>query len=249
MPRPAQTRPTQAQLQQVNAGFYDMLWSGSRLTDPCRFNTWPLVRELSLALPRRLEVAPGLRPRLPLDGTVFVDLSHSALARLHARGARAARGVISALPCADAGFDLVCALDILEHVVDDDQALRELARVSAPGAWMLLSLPLHPAAWTDFDELVGHYRRYEPEDIARRLATHGWRIERSAIYGMQSSSPRLLGLAQHYLTRQPERATWWYDRVFMPLGLRLQRTLHWRPGLGTTQGVDEVLLLCRRVSD
>lgn len=246
MPTLALPHRTAADLKKINQAFYDSLWSGSRLVDPSHFNTWPMVRELAMALPRRLEIAPGLRPRLPLDGTTFVDISNAALGELRVHGASAARASISALPCADASFDLVCALDILEHVQDDDRALRELSRVAAPDARMLMSVPLHESAWTGFDEFVGHYRRYEPADIVRKLEAHGWSIEQSAVYGMQPSSKTLLKLGEWYLTHQRERALWWYNRVLMPLGLRLQKPLKWRCGMPVCDGVDELLLLCRR---
>lgn len=236
-----------AELLRVNRGFYEALWAQARLVEPQRFNTWPLVRELAAAAPRRLEVAPGLRPRLPLQGTCFVDLSDAALRQLRAQGAGAAlHGLIGALPCADAQFDLVCAFDILEHVADDEGALRELARVAAPGATLLLSVPLHAEAWTAFDEFVGHCRRYEPEAIEALLAAHGFVLERSAVYGMQPKSSRLLDLGQWFLIHRRERAMWWYNHVFMPLGLRFQKPLQWREGLPEVEGVDEVLLVCRR---
>ena len=233
-----------AELIRINRGFYESLWSQARLIGPERFNTWPLLGALAGAADRRLEVAPGLRPRLPLSGTCFVDLSHAALRRLRAGGGNAVHGMIGKLPCADDSFDLVCALDIVEHVADDDGALAELARVAAPGARVLLSVPLHPQAWTAFDEFVGHYRRYEPAQIIALLARHGFILEQSAIYGMQPGSSRLLALGQWYLTHRRERAMWWYNRVFMPLGLRFQKPLQWRTGLGDTDGVDEVLLRC-----
>ncbi|WP_090450935.1 methyltransferase domain-containing protein [Dyella sp. OK004] len=243
---PTQSPRSDADLIRTNRGFYESLWSDARLVSPERFNTWPLVRELAAAAPRRLEVAPGLRPRLPLEGTCFVDLSHAALRKLSERGAEAVHGMIGTLPCADAQFDLVCAFDILEHVADDETALSELARVAAPGATLLMSVPLHPEAWTAFDDFVGHCRRYEPAQIVALLDRCGFHIERSAIYGMQPKSSRLLELGQHYLTHQRERAMWWYNRVFMPLGLRLQKPLQWRAGMGDTAGVDEVLLVCRK---
>lgn len=234
-----------AELIRSNRGFYESLWSAARLVEPRRFNTWPLVSELVAGDPRRLEVAPGLRPRLPLHGTCFIDLSHAALRQLRARGAETLHGMIGALPCADASFELVCAFDILEHVSDDEGALAELARVATPEATLLLSVPLHPDAWTPFDDFVGHCRRYEPAAIEALLARHGFAIERSAVYGMQPKSSRLLELGQWYLTHHRERAMWWYNRVFMPLGLRFQSALHWRDGLPDTAGVDEVLLVCR----
>lgn len=243
-PRPDSSR-SDTDLIRANRDFYEPLWASARLIVPQRFNTWPLIRELAATAPRRLEVGPGLHPRLPLADTCFVDLSHGALRGLHARGADAVHGMLGALPCRDASFDLICALDILEHVVDDDGALAELARVAAPGASLLLSVPLHAQAWTAFDEFVGHCRRYEPRQIADALARHGFTIEASAVYGMQPKSSRLLDLAQRYLVEQRQRAMWWYNRVFMPLGLIFQKTLIWQDGMGDTRGVDEMLLRCR----
>lgn len=239
---------TDADLIGSNKRFYDALWSEAKLFSPDRFNTWPLVSELAAQTSRRLEVAPGLRPRLPLADTQFVDLSRPALAELSRHGARVANAMIGALPFRDASFDFVCAFDILEHVVDDEGALGELARVAEPGARLLLSVPLHPEAWTAFDDFVGHYRRYEPEAIRALLARHGFTIERSAVYGMQPKSSKLLDLGQWYLTHQRARAMWWYNKVFMPLGVRFQKPLAFTPGFAPGPGVDEVLLVCRKAS-
>jgi hypothetical protein len=43
-------------------------------------------------------------------------------------------------------------------------------------------------------------------------------------------------------------AMWWYNRAFMPLGLRLQKELLLVPGMIATAEVDEILLVCRRVA-
>jgi SAM-dependent methyltransferase len=234
------------ELAAVNRGFYDTLWADARLIEPRRFNTWPLVAELAAHASTRLEVAPGLRPRLPLEGTQFLDISAAAMARFRARGAAAAIGLINAMPFADAAFGLICAFDIVEHVDDDEAALAELARVAAPGAALLLSVPLHESAWTAFDDFVGHRRRYAPRELAAKLVRHGFAIERSAVYGMQPGSSRLLDLGMWYLTHQHDRAMWWYNRVFMPIGLRLQKPLRWQSGLIDDADVDTVLLVARR---
>src|SRR5271166_2135998 len=117
------------ELLDANRRFYDSLWSGARLVAAEQFNTWPLMRSLLFDCGRRLEVAPGLRPRLPIEGTQFVDISAPALVKLRERGARVVRGQVNSLPFADGAFDLVCAFDIIEHVDDDEGALAELARV------------------------------------------------------------------------------------------------------------------------
>ena len=229
-----------------NRRYYDQLWSGATLIEPQRFNTWALVQSLLPSSGRSLEVAPGLRPRLPLAAAQFVDISAPALQRLRAQGARVVQGKVTALPFPDGSFDLVCALDIIEHVEDDDAALGELARVARPGAALLLSIPLHLSYWTAFDEFVGHKRRYEPPQLLVKLAQHGLALERSAVFGMQPRSSRLVDLGMWWLLHHRAQAMWWYNRVFMQLGLWFQRELRFAPGLIGTDGVDEVLLVCRR---
>ena len=237
-----------AQLLAVNRDFYDALWRDARLVTPERFNTWPLVSSLAASAPRRLEVAPGLRPRLPLDGTHFVDLSPPAVRVLRARGALAAVGSLTALPFPDGAFDLVCVLDVIEHVVDDKAALAEIARVAAPGAVVLMSIPLHPSRWSSFDDFVGHHHRYEPRRLFERLAAYRLRVERMAEYSMQPKSSRLLDIGMWFLIHRRSRAMWWYNRVFMPLALRFEKPLDLTDGIMDTERVDEVLMVCRAAS-
>ncbi|HVO46604.1 MAG TPA: class I SAM-dependent methyltransferase [Steroidobacteraceae bacterium] len=243
----ARATPSQSarELFAENLRFYDGLWSGCRLVEPHRFNTWPLVQRLLAQSRQRLEVAPGLRPRLPIEGTQFADISQPALARLRERGGVVTFGEITALPFADRTFDLVCALDIVEHVEDEDSAFSELARVAEDGATVLLSTPLHPAHWTAFDDFVGHKRRYEPSRLLAKLSEYRLNVESSAVFGMQPRSSLLLDMGMWWLTHQRKRAMWWYNRAF-PLGLRFQKELQLVPGLVPTDGVDEILLVCRR---
>jgi SAM-dependent methyltransferase len=229
-----------------NLRMYDTLWADACLIEPQRFNTWPLVQSLLTGTGRRLEVAPGLRPRLPIEGTQFVDVSGPALSQLGARGARVILGDVASLPLASGAFDLVCALDIIEHVENDDGALSELTRVTRPGGTVLISTPLHSSRWTAFDEFVGHRRRYEPSQLFSKLAQHDLRIARSAVFGMQPRSSVILDIGMWWLNHHRERAMRLYNRALMPLGLRFQKELQLVPGIIATDDVDEILLVCRR---
>ncbi len=234
------------ELQETKRRFYDNLWRDARLVEPRRFNTWPLVSALVTQSHFRLEVAPGLRPRLPVEGTHFVDLSEPAIARLRPRAASVALASITALPFASAKFDLVCAFDIVEHVDDEDEALSELARVCCTGGVLLIAVPLHPSRWTPFDDFVGHCRRYEPQRLLAKLSECSFSVESSAVYGMQPKSSRLLGLGMWWLTHKREQSMWWYNHVMMPIGMRFQKKLLLCPGMIDAEGVDEVLLVCRK---
>src|SRR2546421_3863176 len=84
----------------VNRHFYDSLWSGTELLPPERFNTWPLISTLAAAAPNRLEIGPGMRPRLPMGGSCFIDISAPAIKRLHVLGGNTVAAQLSALPFA-----------------------------------------------------------------------------------------------------------------------------------------------------
>jgi SAM-dependent methyltransferase len=230
----------------VNRDFYDALWSASYVILPQRFNTWPLLSALAASAPRRLEIGPGLRPRLPIAGTSFVDISRPALSSLKARGGLAMLGEITALPFPDRSFDLVCAFDIVEHIENDRQSFLELGRVAKDAATVIFSVPLHPARWSAFDAFVGHVRRYDPKDLLAILGEHFFVLERSSSFGMQPRSGWLLDFAVWGLAHHRVQAMRWYNGLFLPLGLLLQRRLAWASGLIDVTNVDELLLVCRR---
>jgi SAM-dependent methyltransferase len=229
-----------------NRQFYDTLWSKARLVSPEQFNTWPLIRPLLPHAARRLEVGPGLRPRLPIAGTFFVDISLPALSRLRVAGGLTAMGAAGALPFPDRAFDLICVFDIIEHLDCDEAAFAELARVARQGATLLLAAPLHPARWTKFDDAVGHYRRYEPDQLLFNLRQHGFVVARSAGFGMRPRSLLLARLGLWFLARGWQHAMWCYNAIMMPLAARLQAGLQLRDGFVSTDTMDDVLVVCRR---
>jgi SAM-dependent methyltransferase len=82
------------------------------------------------------------------------------------------------LPFGDGAFDLAVALDVLEHVDDDAAALRELARVLAPGGRLLVTVPQYGWLWGEHDVLSHHHRRYTRSLLLERAAGAGLRAMR-----------------------------------------------------------------------
>lgn len=229
-----------------NGKFYDAFWAKTYLTRPERFNTWPVVASLLPNAGMRLEVGAGLRPRLPIAGTHFLDLSSSAINRLNAAGGIARAGEITELPYQSASFDLVMACDVIEHVDNDRCAFAELNRVLKPEGHVIFSVPLHAAHWTEFDDYVGHARRYEPAELTELIAAHKWVVEKSVVFGMQSNSPRLLRYAVHGLSQHPVAAVRSYNWFLFPIGMVFQKRLKFTDGLMDLKDVHEVLVVCRR---
>ena len=83
----------------------------------------------------------------------------------------------------DRTFDLVCAFEVLEHLEDDASALDSWARHLSPGGALLVSVPAWPDRFGAMDGLVGHYRRYTPEQLDGLLLKAGCADVRHALYG------------------------------------------------------------------
>ena len=74
---------------------------------------------------------------------------------------------------ADETFDLVCAFEVIEHIEDDVEALTGWATHLRPGGWLLLSTPAWQKRFGPADEMVGHFRRYDPPVLRSRMAGAG----------------------------------------------------------------------------
>lgn len=83
---------------------------------------------------------------------------------------------VTALPFESSTFDLVVALDTLEHVRDDERALSEIFRVSRPGGSVLLTVPAFPFLWGNVDNIGHHFRRYRRHELIRKVRAAGFSI-------------------------------------------------------------------------
>jgi len=74
----------------------------------------------------------------------------------------------------DAEFDAIGAFDVLEHIEDDREVLRQLYRALVPGGGLLLSVPQHPFLWSQRDEYVCHKRRYTRRELLDKIRDAGF---------------------------------------------------------------------------
>src|SRR6185503_12569850 len=95
---------------------------------------------------------------------------------------------------------------------------------------------------------VGHARRYDPADLQAIMAGNQLIVEKSAAFGMQPSSPRLVKWGMWWLRHRPKRAMFWYNWVGMPLAMRFQKRLTFVKGFIDTPGVADVVMVCRRAA-
>ena len=57
-------------------------------------------------------------------------------------------------------FDCILYLDVLEHIQDDIGELKEATRHLNPMGTLVILVPAHQWLFSNFDEAVGHHRRY-----------------------------------------------------------------------------------------
>jgi SAM-dependent methyltransferase len=74
---------------------------------------------------------------------------------------------ISAAAVVQSAYDAVLALDVIEHLDDDGAALANLGRLVRPGGLVIVSVPALPDLFSEFDQVQGHRRRYEPDRFIR----------------------------------------------------------------------------------
>ena len=156
-----------------------------------------ICREVSDRSPRILDVGCGTGANLLMlsqyGEAEGVDISEDALAFCRARGLdRVKLGAAEELPYEDGTFDLVTALDVVEHMDDDVAGLKEMRRVLRPGGRVLLFVPTFMFLWGLQDDVSHHRRRYRLPELRRALEQAGFEVERSTYANITFFAPILV---------------------------------------------------------
>lgn len=120
-------------------------------------------------------------------------------------------GDLITLPYRAETFDFVSALDVLEHIKDDELAVSEISRILKKNGVAVITVPHRMKYYTNQDKIIGHYRRYEINQILsifnkfdlRNLKIFGVYGRLMIIADIQSTNPKkieenLLNLRNRY---------------------------------------------------
>ena len=77
---------------------------------------------------------------------------------------------------ADARYDMIVLLDVLEHIPGDRAALEALAPKLAPGGRILVTVPAMPWLWSAHDVAHHHQRRYTAKSLRAVFEASGYRV-------------------------------------------------------------------------
>jgi SAM-dependent methyltransferase len=107
-----------------------------------------------------------------------IDNNPIPLEIAHQRGYNARLCDARHLPFDDEDFDLVTALDVIEHSEDDLQILRECYRVCRDHGMLVVTAPAFQWLWSNNDVVNDHKRRYSRPELRDKIAKAGFQAER-----------------------------------------------------------------------
>jgi len=158
-------------------------WFVARRKLVCEFVDHLLLPDHS----RLLDVGCGTGANLKAFSNTFervgIDMSSAALDFCKERGLESlVQAKVEKSGLEGNTFDVVTALDMLEHVDDDMAALRELWRVARPGGFLLITVPAFGFLWSEHDEALHHRRRYTAAELESKLVASGFHVLRISYF-------------------------------------------------------------------
>jgi 2-polyprenyl-3-methyl-5-hydroxy-6-metoxy-1,4-benzoquinol methylase len=82
------------------------------------------------------------------------------------------------LRLARGNFDTIICFNVLEHIEDDAAAVRYLYDILAPGGSVIILVPAFNSLMSEYDLLVGHYRRYTKRTLFATVREAGFEVKR-----------------------------------------------------------------------
>ena len=129
-----------------------------------------------------------------------VDVSDDALEFCRKKNLKVHKGLAEELPFENESFDVVTALDVVEHLDDDVAGLKEMFRVLKKGGKTLIFVPAFMWLWGVQDDISNHRIRYTKKQITERLEKAGFEIERATYANITFFAPILAGRTLMKLT-------------------------------------------------
>lgn len=89
-------------------------------------------------------------------------------------------------------FSSVFGINVLEHIEDDEKALKNIYKVLKKDGKLVLLVPAKKIAYTRLDKELGHFRRYEKKELEKKLINAGFEIKKIYFFN-------IVGLASWYV--------------------------------------------------
>jgi SAM-dependent methyltransferase len=119
-------------------------------------------------------------------------------------------------------FDTAILINVLEHIEDDDLALRQLWDSLQPGGRLVLWVPAFQGLYADFERRVGHFRRYQRDGLRCQLSRVGFTVVQ--IHYANAIGAMIWWVVARQLGATPTRrlSVTAFDRGLIPIIRRLE---------------------------
>ena len=128
--------------------------------------------------------------------------------------------------------DTVVMMNVLEHISEDAQALRDLAACVEPGGSIVIWVPGYMQLYGDFDRIVGHITRYTPKTLRRTVESAGLTVEVCKPVNFIGGIAWWLAVRRFGAGHVNPRVASLYDITVVPVTRVLERIV--RPPFGQT---------------
>lgn len=73
-------------------------------------------------------------------------------------------------------FDVIGAFDVIEHIDEDEEVLRQIYNACKPGGGVVITVPQHRFLWSEVDTFSHHKRRYTKKELIGKIQEAGFEI-------------------------------------------------------------------------
>jgi hypothetical protein len=109
------------------------------------------------------------------------------------------------------------AINVLEHIADDVQALRSGTQLIRRGGAVVLFVPAHQVAMSRFDRAIGHYRRYTAASLRERCVEAGIAVDELKYVNAPGLFAWILGMRLLRMTPTDGALLHGWDRTVVPM--------------------------------
>ncbi len=111
-----------------------------------------------------------------------VDISKEAITKCKQRGLNVYQTDAHHLQYEENSFDVLIASDSLEHLQNDDAALKNWHHILKPGGKIVVCGPAYMFLWSEHDIIHHHYKRYTKSILAKKMKENGFTIKRAGYW-------------------------------------------------------------------
>ena len=112
-------------------------------------------------------------------------------------------------------FDSVLFINVLEHIENDEFALKSAKQILSPEGTLVIFVPALRWLYSSFDTSIGHFRRYHKKNLVYLVSKSGFKIDQCHYFDSIGILPWFFVMKMLGGSLNP-RSVKWYDSIIVP---------------------------------